>query len=50
MHWGRWCLLVALHERHWVFGLVVGYLEEIPAYGVVFNVGAGGVIIGYMVD
>jgi len=44
---GRFCLAIAVHEDHWVFGLVIGRLPEIPAIGVVFNLGAGGVIVGY---
>ncbi len=42
----RFTILLAEHEKHWVFGIVVGYLEEIPAYGLVLNFGAGGIIIG----
>ena len=47
---GRFCVLGALHEHHWVFGLVIGRLPEIPAVGVVVNLGAGGIIIGMLTD
>lgn len=43
----KWIFLLATHERHWVFGVVIGYLEEVPAYGLVINLGAGGIIIGF---
>lgn len=44
---GNFIFLLAEHERHFVFGITIGYLEEIPAYGLVINLGAGGIIIGY---
>ena len=50
MTFKRLLITWALHERHWVFGINIGYLEEIPAYGIVFNLGAGGIIIGYLVS
>jgi hypothetical protein len=47
MNWNNWRIDIALHERYWVFGITIGYLEEIPAYGLVINLGAGGIIIAY---
>lgn len=50
MNIGRFYIDLALHEQFINFGIVFGYLEEIPAYGLVINLGAGGIIIGYKIE
>ena len=42
-------LIGLFHKHQWVFGIVIGYLPDIPAYGLVLNLGAGGIIIGYKI-
>ena len=47
---GRWVITAALHERHWIFGISLGEIPEIPAWGVILNLGAGGIIFGWKED
>ena len=47
---GRFYIEIGLYERYFNFGIMFGFLEDIPAYGLVINLGAGGIIIGYKVN
>lgn len=50
MTFGRWLITHAIHEEHWVFGIVIGkitFSENEKALGFVLNLGAGGMIVGY---